>query len=234
MHDLSDSWRRHARAKEHVAHVERLAETIRSEGKVVLPADSDAESGKSLVQLPAGESAGDDFAVRVGEAIYNFRAALDYAVFAIARGKGYTQFPIENSKEGFEARKTGCLPNGDKVAPYLKPVPDRERDLIEAVQPYKGVDWTERLRAISNRDKHRELAVVNAISGQPFRRSDFPALYPSANLYPGANLFPSDGRVEMDVDAPIDIAFSDGVLVAEALKKIESEVGALLTALEGS
>jgi hypothetical protein len=232
MHDLGDSWRRHARAKEHVAHVERLAETIRSEGKIVLPADSEAESGKSFVQLPAGESAGDDFAVRVGEAIYNFRAALDYAVFAIARGNGYTQFPIEDCEERFEARKTGCL-QGEEFAPYLKRIPDRERDLIEAVQPYKGVDWTKRLRAISNRDKHRELAIVNAISGQPFRRSDFSALYPSANLYPSENLFPSDGRVEMHVDAPIDIAFRDGVLVSEALKKIESEVGALLTALEG-
>lgn len=216
-----------------MAHVQRLVESIRDDGKIVLPADSDAQSGDSLVQLPAGESAGDDLAVRVGEATYNFRAALDYAVYAITGGKGYTQFPIEDCEENFQARKTGSLPNGKELTPYLKRVPDRERNLIQAVQPYEGVDWTKRLRSISNRDKHRELAVVNAISGQPFRRSEVGALYPSENLYPSEDLFPSDGHVEMHVDTPIDIAFSDGALLAEALQKIEVEVGALLSALEG-
>lgn len=232
MYDLGDCWRRHTRAKEHVADVERLAESIRDKGKIVLPSNDDAESGDRLVQLPASQSAVDDLSVRVGEAIYNFRAALDYAIYAIAGGKGKTQFPIEDLKENFQARETGRLPDGRERPAFLKHVPSRERDLIQAVQPYEGIDWTKLLRDISNRDKHRELTVVHAISHQPFKRSEVGALYPSPNLYPSSNLFPSSGHVEMHVDAPIDIAFADGILVTEALQEIESEVGALLTALE--
>lgn len=216
-----------------MAHVKRLAETLRSEGKVALPSDSEAESGDDLVELPAAESPGDDLRVRVGEAVYNFRAALDYSVHVASGGKGQSQFPIESDDERFEARKTGCLPNGKNIAAYLRGVGKRECDLIKAVQPCEGVDWTKRLAALSNRDKHRNLVVVDAISGQPFRRVDHPALYPSEGLYPSEDLFPSDGYVEMHVETPIDIALTDGALVTETLEEIEVSVGALLTALEG-
>jgi hypothetical protein len=187
-----------------------------------------------VVQLPQAEAPRDDLAVRVGEAIHNFRASLDSAIYALSGGKGRTQFPIEDREENFEARKTGCLPNGEALAPFLKGVPDRERDLIQAVQPYEGVDWSRRVRTLSNRDKHRELIVVNAVSGEPFTRDEIDALYPSDDLYPGEDLYPSSGHVEMHAQAPIDIALSDGVLVSVALHEIEVEIGALLGALEGS
>src|SRR3954447_5367217 len=182
MHDLSGAHWRHRRAKEHVAHVKRLAESLRSEGKVVLPPDAEAESGDGLVELPAAENPGDDLRIRVGEAVYNFRAALDYSVHVASGGEGQSQFPIESKRERFEARKTGCLSDGKYLTPYLKGVGTREGELTKAVQPCEGVDWTRRLATLSNKDKHRELVVVNAISGQPFRRSDFPALYPSEDL----------------------------------------------------
>jgi len=216
-----------------VAHVKVLVDAFRAEGKIVLPADSDVQGGAESFEVPPAQEPSDDIRLRVGEAVYNFRAALDYSIHVISGGKGQSQFPIESKRERFEARKTGRLPNGKNVAAYLKGVGVRECDLIKAVQPCEGADWTTRLAALSNRDKHRDLVVVNAASTKPFTREDLPALYPSDNLYPSDSLYPSDGGAEMHVETPIDIALDDGVLVTEALEEIEVSVRALLTALEG-
>lgn len=234
MHDLSGPWLRHRRAQEHVAHVQGLIAALREKGKVVLPSDSDVEGGDCVVKLAAAEEAGDDLGIRVGEAAYNFRAALDYAVHVMSGRERQSQFPIECKGERFDARKTGRLPDGKTIPAYLKGVGSGECDLIQAVQPYEGVDWTKRLGTLSNRDKHRELVVVNATSSKPFTREEIGGLYPSEDLYPSDNLYPSDGHVEMHVETPIDVALSDGVLVTEALQEIEVEVGALLTTLESS
>jgi hypothetical protein len=233
MHDLSGSWRRHQRAKEHVADIERLVSEFRNQGKVVLPPKSQLQAGQDAIKLPPADTPADDLAIRVGEATYNLRAALDYAVHTIS-GEQKSQFPLDDRVDHFNARKTGRLPNGKRFPAYLKGVPKRECNLIEAVQPCKGVDWSRRLRELTNRDKHRDLVLINATSGEPFTREEIGALYPSPNLYPSASLFPSAGHVEMYGDATFDIALDDGAQVAEALQELEAEVGALLTRLESA
>lgn len=234
MHALSGSWLRHNRAQEHVADAERLVDALRDEKRVVLPAKSQLDAGQDILKLPPAETPADDLSIRVGEVVYNLRAALDYAVHAISGRERQSQFPLEDDENRFEARKTGRLPDGKDIAPFLKGVPNRECKLIKAIQPCNGIDWSRRLRELTNRDKHRDFVVVNATSGEPFTTTEIGALYPSPNLYPGANTFPSADHVEVRSNLPLDIALGDGAKVSFALRELEAEVGALLTRLEGS
>jgi hypothetical protein len=133
----------------------------------------------------------DTVAVVLGEAVYNFRAALDYAVGQVSlkqtpawpNGRPRrNQFPIEGTSTGFRARRQPFLAGvGDGVALY-----------IEGLQPYSNCDWTRRLADLSNLDKHNQLVDVLqafAISfddsevrqAQPLKDGSRPVVW--ANLY---------------------------------------------------
>jgi len=112
----------------------------------VLPKPFPTPEGDPVCPMP------EDIGVLVGEISYNLRGALDYLVYELARldsgsTQEFTQFPIEDRKTGF-----------DKIAPRrLIGLNARHRALIEARQPYRGCDWTDTLKEISNPDKHRKL-----------------------------------------------------------------------------
>lgn len=133
----------------------------------------------------------DAVAIVLGEAVYNFRAALDYAVGQVSLKQTLVwpngrprrnQFPIEGTPTGFRARRQTFLAGvGHGVASY-----------IEGLQPYSNCDWTRRLADLSNLDKHNELVGVLqafAISfddsevrqAQPLRDGSKPVVL--ANLY---------------------------------------------------
>ena len=98
-------------------------------------------------------------AILIGEALYNFRAALDYLVCALSQmdtphlsgGRDRrNQFPIEHSQHGFRSRRRTFL-GGVSDANVLE---------IERFQPFRGCSWTATLAALSNRDKHNDLVIV--------------------------------------------------------------------------
>jgi hypothetical protein len=96
-------------------------------------------------------------AILVGEAVYNFRASLDYLVGALAVTNGRaaehrrrTQFPIESTAEGFAARRHS----------FLEGISDAHISIIRAYQPFAGCQWTARLAELSNLDKHNALVIV--------------------------------------------------------------------------
>lgn len=94
--------------------------------------------------------------VLVGEIVYNLRAALDYLVYVLAEEdsgtrQNATQFPIEDSQQGFTAHRHT----------WLKGVSDEHAAIIRQFQPYRGCEWTRILRDLSNPDKHRELVTVD-------------------------------------------------------------------------
>jgi hypothetical protein len=95
------------------------------------------------------------FSILVGEICYNLRAALDYLVFELSK-----------HDSGAEQEQTQFLIE-DEVGEFLKKVPWRLKGLtpahvaaIEVLQPFKGCEWTRRLRDLSNPDKHRTLVRV--------------------------------------------------------------------------
>jgi hypothetical protein len=108
----------------------------------------------------------DHWPLLAGEAIQNLRSALDHAVWSAWQAAGnagtgdHTQFPITLSPAQFASQ----------VGKVLQGVPEPIRAIVEATQPYNALpdgpqfDELQRLRTLSNIDKHRTLAaVVSAI-----------------------------------------------------------------------
>lgn len=102
------------------------------------------------------QSPSSDWPLMAGEAIQSLRAALDHAVFAAAKGKGRTQFPIFTDRCEFQV----------KGRPLIRRVPAPIRARIEAAQPYEhlperpALDNLAILAHLSNLDKHRTLTTV--------------------------------------------------------------------------
>ncbi|MCZ6490116.1 MAG: hypothetical protein O7A06_06255 [Acidobacteria bacterium] len=93
----------------------------------------------------------------VGEVLYHLRSALDFAVFMAAlldsgEEQSDTQFPIVTDEDDWETQ----------AKRRLKHLSRPRQQVVLALQPFRGQRWTERLRDLSNPDKHRHLTVVAA------------------------------------------------------------------------
>jgi hypothetical protein len=100
--------------------------------------------------------------VVIGDALHNFRAALDYVVFELARHDSgqpqeQTQFLIEDIKNDPENRNVGF---DYRQKRHLRGLHRPHIDMVEAFQPYRDVRWSRSLRDISNPDKHRQLTLL--------------------------------------------------------------------------
>ena len=140
MHPLDHAVARVNRAEEH------LADLIR---RTALPGGA-FDPHKPAKQIPLVSMA----SILVGEVCYNLRAALDYLVFELAKldsgaEQKQTQFPIADDASKFNDQSH-----------RLKGLTRSHVSAIEALQPYKGCEWTRRLRDWSNPDKHRTLVPV--------------------------------------------------------------------------
>lgn len=225
---------RYARAQQHAAEIADLIASHEAQRHFAV-SHKDPETGDEFLELPPTDTPQRDLRIRIGECVYNLRATLDYIVHVASGGERRSQFPLEDDPDKFRARITGIHPaTGKKVVPFLKSVPTRNVCLIERVQPYKGVDWTRRLRDISNRDKHRKLVVLDATSGDILTRELVGALYPGAGLYPGEGLYPSAGYEQVEVKMPVQIAFPEGPPVREAIEELETQVGHVLADFVGT
>jgi hypothetical protein len=230
---LSGAKLRHRRAQEHVADIEALVDRIEAERQFVF-SHKDPQTGEEFLELPPALKPEDDLRVRLGECVYNLRAGLDYIVHVVSGGDPNSQFPLESSPQGFRGRITGRNPKtGRLMKPFLRNVQPHHRRLIRNVQPYKHVGWTRRLRDVSNKDKHRELFVINAITRQILTRETLGGLYPSDSLYPSNSRYPS-GYEQVKVNGPVQIALPEGAPVREAVQELEAEVGNVLALFEGT
>jgi hypothetical protein len=213
---LADAFLRVDRAGEHLADLQFRVDAFAESQKDKLTVELHEEG-------PVIRNEGDDpprvFSVIVGEVIYNLRAALDYLVYALAwldsrTHQAKTQFPIEDTPEGFRGRRKT----------YLKGVSDEHVAAIQRLQPCDGCDWTAILRDISNQDKHWALEiVVSETSG--FIDFAWPKDKTPADAF-------AAGEMHVNNAPTIDVAFPEGPLVVEALEALKTEVRAVLDAFE--
>lgn len=160
MHPLDHADFRLRRAKEHLVELETVNEVyIKEEAEIIgnsLSTDVNVETGNPQLRYTADtrHPIPARFPIIVGEIAYNLRASLDYLVYRLAfRDSGAiqkgTQFPIESTPQGFRGRRNR----------FLKGVNDAHTAMIGGLQPYNGVEWTQRLVTTSNQDKHRDLVL---------------------------------------------------------------------------
>jgi hypothetical protein len=170
LHALFGPEQRVKRAGEHIealgAHIQEWTNLHGDSNYIEFEATP--EGLKTKATLPIAELG--RASVLIGDALFNLRAALDYLVYvlAVANNKGRhvsgTQFPIEESMEMFHGRVTGTTPGGRKVKQYLKHVPPSAVRRIQQLQPCwdPSVEWTRRLRELSNPDKHQNLTALQS------------------------------------------------------------------------
>jgi hypothetical protein len=154
-HPLYGAYLRFLRIDRHLTDADQLLVSFANECKHHLVAN---EYGQPI-RMTAYPEVPPLLSLVASDAIHNMRAALDYIVFELAQldsgsEQNGTQFIIEDipsdprdPSRGFKGRSKQ----------YLKRLSPAHIDAIEALQPYKGVQWTKTLRDISNPDKHRKL-----------------------------------------------------------------------------
>ncbi len=111
---------------------------------------------------------------------------------------------------------------------------------IEELQPYKGVDWTARLRDISNPDKHRKLVTLLSSIDSTIRvmrvdgpeGSDVRTQIGPSGLHGRPRVVNGSTKVHVDLDLTAQITLEDGAPVMETLQVLQSEVGAAVQAFE--
>jgi hypothetical protein len=229
-HPLNGAFARLSRAEEHLADLVRKLALRGQEQVNAIRTEPNPQDPKKLIvqrpELPLDLS----FSVLVGEIVYNLRSTLDYLIFELAAlDSGViidgTQFPIEDRKKGFKWRVNGG---------WLKGLNAAHIAAIEALQPYRGGNWTAILRDLSNPDKHRTLVPTQAEHELTIHVVDRDHIADFSDL-PGAvrSAITSDGT-EVYVKAVLTstIQFTDGTPVIETLEKIKTEVAATLEAFK--
>jgi hypothetical protein len=221
-----DAVLRYNRAREHLADVERLIDSFRTT-PYELATDLDLElvdemlspDEEDLAQLPIPY----EIPIRIGETIYNLRAALDYLIFALSwhdsgieptdERAGRLQFPIFSDPQVFERRRNTILEG----------VSDPHVAMLRDYQPCEGCTWTDLLADLSNKDKHRHLTVLQATFDPETGIAAFD-LHPDPQASAEVHAVLPMGEVRVDIRATFDVVFPDGSLISETLQELESEV----------
>jgi len=191
----------------------------------------------------------------VGDAVFNYRAALDYAAWQMVaagtephpKGEDQISFPIHMYKPKFQNALRFRLPGirADHLA------------VVKCHQPYRlGADAATHplqfLSDLSRHDKHRGIAIVFAktvrYSGRIMRlvgwKQTGPMIIPSRShpliIKTGAELLRIPGEptdeyphleMDMDFEGASQIAFENGIAVMETLSQFDGRVTTILNEL---
>lgn len=163
-HPLYGAEIRVRRAGEHIDDLRKILQAWADEHREIYQVTPNAEGTGTTVEqakVPDIDLLG-QASVRISDALFNLRAALDYTVYVLACvGNGWkhvsgTQFLIDDDMDDFEER----------AKKYLRHVPLRAVQLIRELQPgwTPPCEWTRLLRDLSNPDKHRTLTSLRSVA----------------------------------------------------------------------
>lgn len=228
MADLSSCYLRLDRARKHLEELKiQVAAYVEANKSIVVKVHGSTVSVVGWPDQPSPE-----IGITAGEIVYNLRAALDYLVFALAlQDSGEvnirTQFPIEDTPEGFKARRH---PNKRGRPNWLTGVDCSHCAAIEALQPYNGVNWTEFLRDMSNEDKHRTIPVLGYAS--PPQRINVGGTEEEAEALGGFRMPGDDVSMYYPSTILVTLNSEPPTPVVETLEILESEVRAVIDSFE--
>lgn len=200
-HPLTSAYLKVERARKHLKELDREVRRFVERDPYRLSVEMDPEAGEPVVRFrqvgdrPIGIPLG--LGLMAGDVIHNLRSALDHVVFQLAIAGGdngdRSQFPIYDDADEF-LRDQGRL---------LKGVVDKERAIIECLQPYHvraASAWGAaalpssyrdplalnvligNLGRLDNRDKHRLL--LNGEIIVPFKQPTFAGVLKAQGTHP--------------------------------------------------
>jgi hypothetical protein len=230
-HPLGGCFERVRRAEEHLADFESRVGIMFAKQANALGINFDPNPPHRAIQptLPPETFYDLRFPILIGEVCYNLRSALDWLVFELAQldagsPQDNTQFPLEDTPEGFE---------GNKKRFRLHLLSPAHVALIERAQPYNGCNWAKRLRHLSNSDKHRQFIqtggnlvyyVHSSLEKDLTRCWGYERYAP----HPVAGQPP----VKVKVYIASSITFPDGAPVVETVEEIKAGVADTLAAFK--
>jgi hypothetical protein len=174
---LADAWAKLDRAKSHTDNLLGQVETwLAGDRDPIAPTfrdHFDSDEGCWIFKLDPFDTCPDCWGLIAGDAIHNFRAALDYLAWQIAAA-GTDPKPLANPRDVQfpifgEPSKKGMPPARRFSEAVARNLPGAERGhvaVVERFQPYKrpdGAFWRDPLALLtdaSNTDKHRRLRAV--------------------------------------------------------------------------
>jgi hypothetical protein len=226
-HPLDSAFHRVCRAGKHLADLgpQIVAFKRKQEDGVLTDLQSDGRWNDGIL-TNARKSTSAHIAVLVGEICYNLRTSLEYLVFELAKldagsAQDRTQFPIEDTRERFQARKRQG---------WLKDLNPGHVTAIERLQPYNGCEWARLLRDASNRDKHRELVFLVGMTAFYIDRE---ITIPNLTRTVSRTIDTATGEeVDVNVDFDTTVSFEDGSPVMETLEEIKLGVAETLAAFK--
>jgi hypothetical protein len=146
------------RAKEHVHNLEAAVQAFRDSNPYGFRIEDDLKTGDKIHRIHIQSQTPDSFALLIGDAVHNLRAALDYLAWQLVIANGQTpkagsngtQFPIYNPSPKTKTHQgviQGISPGAQKVLDSLKPYRGGNDDL-----------WN--LHQLDISDKHKLLLVT--------------------------------------------------------------------------
>jgi hypothetical protein len=229
---LDGCFERIRRAEEHIADFQGRIDTMFRKQANALGINFDSQPPHRVKEptLPSETFYDMRFPVLIGEMCHNLRSALDCLVFELAKldtgsEQDGTQFPIDDTPEKFTVNKKRFRIDLLSTAHVA---------LIEAVQPYKGCDWSKRLRDYSNLDKHRKFVSTMGAADYHVHSSlekDLVRCFGYEREAP----HPISGQPPIKVKVYIakkKITFTDGAPVIETINKIKTSVAKTLRSFE--
>jgi hypothetical protein len=225
-----------ARGREHLSDIKDIVARVSERPPIVL-AYGDPSKGTFHPIQPLAPPL--QLSIRVGEMLYNLKAALDYILHvflknALDHGKiaesrfesleGKLQFPIKECEE--------------KLATWRKDwgewLRKEQFELIEGAQPYGQGTWLRRLGNLYHHlDKHRELQPLQLLAELEGGRL-IPIPISSEVPVEEAERLAREKPVGVYQGGSFEVAFSDGAPVVETLEVIQSEVFALIESAHGT
>jgi len=196
---LWDYERKRARAMLHLDVLRESVEGFTNVKRQRVLGEFDADASQHIFEVPL-EGIDPEWALLVGDFVYDARASLDYLITALIRSTGKqehdaSQFPIYGigRKPGaswLEVEQRWDTDPGGGIRRNLDRTPPATKAALKQLQPFYGVPTTNpvqhslfALQTLSNRDKHRRLnllvhrAAINFVDagGQPIFQG--PALH---------------------------------------------------------
>jgi len=173
VHPIQLVWDKINRGTEYLEELDHLITPYLARKPYGSRQEFDKKRGKNVGYLVVREDPDRNWGIIAGEAVGQFRSALDYLVYQLALLKRPdppgSAFPIYLDRDAyFERARCKVCGTRRSLSPrnsYLRYVAPKYRTLIDGLQPYQRGQFPERallaaLQRFSNDDKHRAAAVT--------------------------------------------------------------------------
>jgi len=220
--------RKLARAEAHIKNVEALIGGWKGDGYRTF--DKAEGKGRFVMYAEQLKPLPDDLPLVIGDALHTLRDSLDHVVFALAKKHTPAMTPEDEEETQFPfSRKGEAITTSNRYLQLLSPRAIDDVCLLspDSTRQQLNTDPLWLLNKVSNRDKHREIALApsavpttHALRIYSSDASDYFRTFGSGRLQMGADPVPiieytRGPNLEAEVVTGVNVLFDQGTEVAD-------------------